>query len=71
LGLAYNYSYSDQDNRQVGREGDDFKTDDHSLEANIQISDSFQFGFLIGRVINKNLVDGCCRRFNPLACTGP
>jgi hypothetical protein len=27
-GLAYTYSYSNQDNRQVGREQDDFKTDE-------------------------------------------
>jgi hypothetical protein len=54
-GLAYNYSYADQDNRQVGREDDDFKTDGHSLEANYQVSYGFQFGFSIGRVINKNV----------------
>ncbi|MEJ2620450.1 MAG: hypothetical protein P8163_09355, partial [Candidatus Thiodiazotropha sp.] len=56
-GLSYTYSYSDQDNRQTGRENDDFKTDGHSLEADIQLTDNFQFGLSVGRVRNENVAE--------------
>ncbi len=53
--LGYIYSYSNQDNRQSGRERDDFKTNEHSLEAEFQLTERFLFGVAMGRVKNVSL----------------
>ncbi|MBL4631929.1 MAG: hypothetical protein JKY14_12520 [Paraglaciecola sp.] len=50
--LAYSSSYSEQDNRQVGRLNADFSRVNHSVSQNIQMFDSLSLNIDLGRARN-------------------
>lgn len=52
LSLGYNLSYSEQDNRQIGRQLADFTRINHSVNQNIQLLDNLSFNLDIGRARN-------------------
>lgn len=47
--LSYTYAESDQDNRQIGRENADFKTQDHGVSLNTSLFESFNINLSLTR----------------------
>ncbi|MCB1033804.1 MAG: hypothetical protein KDD47_08225 [Acidobacteria bacterium] len=56
--LGYALSYSDQDNRQVGRENDDFKQLNHSLRLDLALAGRLDLGFEFSRERAESVAEG-------------
>lgn len=53
--LGYQTEWSDQDNKQVGRENADFKTLGHQFSVNYRPKDTITLGASAGKIRNKDL----------------
>lgn len=56
--FGYRFSYSNQDNRQVGRENDDFKNLENGINFSFQAQEGLNLNFGFSRIRNNDIAQG-------------